>query len=351
MYAQAGFIEGPGHYGVDADMVAAAGDMRVYASLVHCREAFLGALDEYVRDGSNYDYLDADVVDGIFVQLADAYGWNLYEKFFSAFWPPNASFAFEVDTEAEQATMLVAALSAAADADLRPLFRDQWGFPADDGFYETAMPLLRERIRWRGEDFHWIFDDVPPSHLAFREIAAIADATIARGYSASPPTYSPHLAVTRNQMAVYVSRSMAGADTYVPPGPIVPHFVDVPSDDVCYKYIEYAVANEVVFGYPDGLYHPEYEVDRGQMAVFIARATATPTGEPGMVDYTPPATPTFADVTADPLDPYQACYKYVEYIAEQGVTHGYPDGLYHPEYIVSRGLMAIYVARAFQLPM
>jgi len=39
----------------------------------------------------------------------------------------------------------------------------------------------------------------------------------------------------------------------------------------------------------------------------------------------------------------------VEYIAELDVTQGYPDGLYHPERVVTRGLMAIYVARAFGL--
>ena len=137
----------------------------------------------------------------------------------------------------------------------------------------------------------------------------------------------------------------------MPDGPATPSFPDVPSSDICYKYIEYAHANEIVFGYSsDGLYHPEYEVDRGQMAVFIARAIVDPTGDDGLASYTPPATPTFADVTPDPVDPYRACYKYVEYIAAEGVTHGYPDGLYHPEYIVSRGLMAIYVARAFELP-
>ena len=203
------------------------------------------------------------------------------------------------------------------------------------------------------------FPDVPSTgfgpvglhpHWAYYEVEACYDAGIVGGYPNG--TYQPDWAVTRGQMAIYISRALAGSDDAVPTGPAQSSFADVPSDDICYKYIEYAHANEIVFGYPsDGLYHPEYDVDRGQMAVFVARATATPTGESGMVAYTPPATPTFADVTSDPLDRYQACYKYVEYIAAAGVTHGYDDGLYHPDYIVSRGLMAIYVARAFQLPM
>jgi hypothetical protein len=40
---------------------------------------------------------------------------------------------------------------------------------------------------------------------------------------------------------------------------------------------------------------------------------------------------------------------YVEYIAGQGVTHGYPDGSYHPEVTCTRDQMAVYVARAFGL--
>jgi hypothetical protein len=65
------------------------------------------------------------------------------------------------------------------------------------------------------------------------------------------------------------------------------------------------------------------------------------------VAFTPPATPSFPDVPAD----FWA-YKYVEYIAQEsiGVTQGYPDGGYHPEYPCTRDQMAMYVAQAFKLP-
>jgi hypothetical protein len=110
--------------------------------------------------------------------------------------------------------------------------------------------------------------------------------------------------------------------------------------------VEYAVNQGVVKGYDDGTYKPTDKVDRGQMAVFVARAIATPSDGADLVSYTPPATATFADVPTG----FWA-YKHVEYIAQPSVsvTQGYPDGLYHPEYVCTRDQMAVYVARAFRL--
>jgi hypothetical protein len=122
----------------------------------------------------------------------------------------------------------------------------------------------------------------------------------------------------------------------------------VPTDYWAFKYVEYAVDKGVVKGYSDGTYKPTDQVTRDQMSVFVARAIATPTAGTDLVNYTPPATATFPDVPTD----FWA-YKYVEYIAQPGigVTLGYPDGDYHPEYICTRDQMAVYVARAFQLAM
>ncbi len=75
-------------------------------------------------------------------------------------------------------------------------------------------------------------------------------------------------------MAVYVARAMVapGGDAAIP-DPVPPAtFPDVPDTFWSYKQVEYCVSQSVVAGYDDGLYHPEYPVDRGQMAVYIARA-------------------------------------------------------------------------------
>jgi hypothetical protein len=190
------------------------------------------------------------------------------------------------------------------------------------------------------------FPDVPVDYWAYSQITACVNAHIVAGYLDG--TYKPTDPVTRDQMAVYISRALAGGDAAVPTGPATATFSDVPTDYWAFKYVEYAVEQNVVKGYSDGTYKPTDEVTRDQMSVFVARAIATPTAGVDLVNYTPPTTATFPDVPTS----FWA-YKYVEYIAQPSVavTKGYPDGDYHPEYVCTRDQMAVYVARAFKLPL
>ena len=192
-----------------------------------------------------------------------------------------------------------------------------------------------------------VFTDIGCGSWAAREIAACADAGIVTGYPDG--TYLPEGTVDRAGMAVFIARALAGGDADIPSGPATPTFSDVPADHWAYKYVEYASANHIVVGYGDGTYAPATTVDRGQMAVFIARAIVDPLGDEGLASYTPPATPSFDDVT-DSND-WAWCHKYVEYLHDQVIVAGYPDGLYHPESVVTRDQMAVYIARAFDLPL
>jgi len=190
------------------------------------------------------------------------------------------------------------------------------------------------------------FTDAGYTFWAYSAIQAVSDSKIALGYPDG--TYHPELAVTRDQMAVYVSRGLAGGDEHVPTNPAKVSFTDVAADNWAYKYVEYAVSQKIVNGYSDGTYKPTNAVDRGQMAVFMARAIAPLSDRPDLISYTPPTTATFPDVPTNFWS-----FKFVEYIAQPsiGVTKGYPDGDYHPEYICTRDQMAVYVARAFKLAM
>jgi len=187
------------------------------------------------------------------------------------------------------------------------------------------------------------FSDIPWNHWAVLPIEQTYENEIVRGYDDG--TYRPSVPVDRGQMAVYIARALAGGDANVPTGPASPTFPDVDTEHWAYDYVEYVHAQDVVQGYDDGTYRPTMTVDRGQMAVYIARALAG--GDSGVP--ADPTTPTFADVTPD--GDWAWCYLYVEYVVSEGVVGGYPDGTYRPEYEVTRDQMAVYVQRAFRLPM
>jgi hypothetical protein len=187
-----------------------------------------------------------------------------------------------------------------------------------------------------------LFTDVPTGYWAHDAILDCVAAGIVSGYSNA--TYRPTAVVSRDQMATFISRALYGGDSYVPTGPVSPTFTDVPTDYWAYRYIETTAAANVCEGYSDGTYRPAEVVTRGQMAVFMARATADPTGDLGLAGYTPPQTPTFSDVGR----PFWA-YRYVEYVVSVGIATGYSDGTYRPWATCTRDQMAVYMQRGFNL--
>ena len=141
--------------------------------------------------------------------------------------------------------------------------------------------------------------------------------------------YRPGVAVSRDAMAVFIRRAMKIAQV-----PWADTFGDVPDGFWAAADIEALAASAVVSGYPDGDYHPDWNVGRGQMAAFVARGAG--------YTVTDPITDPFPDVPvgfwAD--GEIQAC-------VDNGVVLGYPDGFYRPTAIVSRDQMAVYCFRAF----
>ncbi len=209
-----------------------------------------------------------------------------------------------------------------------------------DGLVALSTQLGRVHLFTLATDI--MFPDLLPDQWAHDQIDACAVAGIVQGYPDG--TYQPGLVVNRDSMAVFVSRALAGGDSHVPTAPATAHFPDVAPDYWAFKYVEYAYANNIVQGYENGNYQPGDAVDRGQMAVFIARTVVTPTGDAGLASYTPPTTPTFADVAAEAWN-----YKHVEYLKSRSIVSGYEDGKYHPEIACTRDQMAVFIARAFGL--
>jgi len=114
------------------------------------------------------------------------------------------------------------------------------------------------------------FDDVPTDHWAYKYVEYCVANGVVQGFD--PVTYGPTIIVSRDAMAVFIARAVAGGDGSVPGGPVVPTFNDVPAEHWAYKYVEYCAANDIVHGYDPVTYGPTITVSRDQMAVFISRA-------------------------------------------------------------------------------
>jgi hypothetical protein len=116
------------------------------------------------------------------------------------------------------------------------------------------------------------FSDVPTSHFAYKYIEFCKDEKVVSGFLDG--SYQPGLAVNRAQMAAFLARAKVApeGDAGLPPAPLTATFADVPMDFWAFQYIEYVAAQGIALGYPGGVYLPDLNVSRDQMAVFIGRA-------------------------------------------------------------------------------
>ncbi len=106
-------------------------------------------LVNYKNAGPDYDTMDANVLDGILLELHDQYGMDLWFDLFSTFLPPDAPLPVTIDTKEKQATWFVAAVSVSAGEDLRGFFATEYGFPIDDAFWAEIEGMVEERIAAR----------------------------------------------------------------------------------------------------------------------------------------------------------------------------------------------------------
>ena len=115
------------------------------------------------------------------------------------------------------------------------------------------------------------FPDVSKEYWAYDHIEYAYAAGVVQGYTTG--LYGPTVALTRDQMAVFIARALCGGEDEVPNPPCsTAPFEDVPCNYWARPHIQYILLEGVTQGYPDGGYHPKQACTRAEMAVFMSRA-------------------------------------------------------------------------------
>ena len=135
----------------------------------------------------------------------------------------------------------------------------------------------------------------------------------------------------------FVPAGRAGTG-YTSPGyassPVPPAvFRDAPRNHPFFAEISWLARSGIATGYGDGSFGPTRPVSRAAMAAFLFRSA-------GVEGYVPPRTKRFTDVpTTHPF------YTELSWLAESGITTGYPDGSFRPDGRVTREAMAAFLYR------
>jgi CSLREA domain-containing protein len=180
------------------------------------------------------------------------------------------------------------------------------------------------------------FSDVPTPYWSWGYIERLYAAGITGGCGGG--NYCPETAVSRGQMAVFLERGM-NSSSYTPPPATGTVFGDVPTSYWSASWVEKLFADGITGGCGGGNYCPDLAVSRAQMAVFLLRAKHGSSYTP------PPATGVFPDVPTS----YWAA-PWIEQLYAESITGGCGGGNYCPDQSVTRGQMAVFLVRTFNLP-
>ncbi|KAB2668749.1 MAG: PKD domain-containing protein [Verrucomicrobia bacterium] len=139
----------PERFGLASATVASFSDVWWHPLLpINVRTVHYQALTNYEANPNYAAGFNGDICDAIMLKLEEEYGPSFMFRLMSVFYPADESF-MSYDMEVQRLTFWVAACSAAARADLRPRFRDKWGYPIDEAFYAEIMPLVQRRAAQR----------------------------------------------------------------------------------------------------------------------------------------------------------------------------------------------------------
>jgi subtilisin-like proprotein convertase family protein len=187
------------------------------------------------------------------------------------------------------------------------------------------------------------FADVPSNHLFWAHVEALAETGITAGCATNPARFCPDSAVTRGQAAVLLLRGIAWPGVASPPRPAGTVFADVAAGHPFAAWIEALFAAGITGGCATSprRYCPDAGVTRAQMAVFLLKGKHGPGYQPPA-----PAQQSFGDVPSG--HPFAA---WIYQLTAEGITSGCGSGNYCPDAPVTRGQLAVFLVRTFNLPL
>ena len=184
------------------------------------------------------------------------------------------------------------------------------------------------------------FLDVPNSYFAYAYVEAIFNAGVTAGCDVR--LYCPDAGASRAQMAVFLLKASQGSG-YTPPACTGMVFDDVPcTGGVFDPWIEDLAGRGITGGcqMSPRLYCPSGIVTRAQMSAFLLKT------EHGSSYVPPVCAGIFGDVACPSL-----FADWIEQLAHEGVTAGCGGGNYCPASPVTRGQMAVFLTKTFNLPL
>jgi len=178
------------------------------------------------------------------------------------------------------------------------------------------------------------FLDTPPANQFHAFVTTLVSNAITAGIGGG--LYGVGDDTLRQQMAVFLLKGKHGL-CYTPP-PCSGTFTDVPCPSTFAPWIEALAAEGSTGGCGGGAYCPMNPVRRDQMAVFLLKA------EHGS-SYAPPGCAgTFPDVPCP--SPFA---NWIEQLAAENITGGCGSGNYCPLSNNTRGQMAVFISKTFNL--
>jgi hypothetical protein len=174
------------------------------------------------------------------------------------------------------------------------------------------------------------FSDVHPSDYFYEAVRYFYCAGIISGYSDS--TFRPYNNTTRAQLTKIVVLA-EGWPFNIENGP---SFIDVPTNDPFYFYVETAYYHQIISGYADHTFRPGNPVTRAQLCKIIVLAQGWTLACPAQH---------FTDVP--PSDPF---FCYIETAFAHNIISGYADGTFKPGNSATRGQISKIMYNALLSP-